>query len=150
MARVHRKIRRQRDDFLHKLSRQLVNNYGLIVFENLNIRGMMKNHKLAKHISDAAWSRLIQFTQYKAEEAGVEVRLVNPKNTTQACSGCGKIVPKTLADRVHCCPHCGLVMDRDLNASVNILMVGTTKNYAYGDPTSTLSSCCSEQVESLI
>lgn len=149
VARVHRKIRRQREDFLHKVSRNLVENYGCIVFEDLNIKGMLRNHKLAKHISDCAWRKLIEYTTYKAEEAGVEVRLVNPKNTTQICSGCGDVVPKTLADRIHCCPHCGLEVNRDLNAAINILTVGITGNHAYGDSTSTQGHCVLEQVESL-
>jgi len=132
------------------LSRELVDNYGCLVFEQLNIKGMVKNHNLAKHISDCSWRKLIEYTTYKAEEAGVEVRLVNPKNTTQICSGCGKIVPKTLADRTHNCSHCGLVMDRDLNAAKNILSrVGTTPSYAYGDLTSTQGHCVLEQVESM-
>ncbi len=135
VAKVYRKIRRQNDDTLHKLSRMLVENYGLIVFEDLNIQGMLRNHKLAKHISDASWNKLIQFTQYKAVDAGAEVRLVNPRNTSQKCSGCGEIVPKTLADRIHCCPHCGLVMDRDLNAAVNICTAGIAGINAYKDGT---------------
>ena len=144
VARVHRKIRRQREDFLHKVSRNLVENYGCIVFENLNIKGMLRNHKLAKHISDCAWRKLIDYTTYKAEEAGVEVRLVNPKNTTQICSSCGEVVPKALADRIHCCPHCGLEVDRDLNAAINIRSVGITQSYAYGDLTSTQGYCVLE------
>jgi putative transposase len=120
VARTHRKIRNQRNDFLHKTSTNLVREYGKLIFENLNIKGMVRNHKLAKHISDCSWNRLIQLVQYKAEEAGVELALVNPRNTTQMCSGCGEIVPKDLSDRIHCCPHCGLVMDRDLNAAINI------------------------------
>jgi len=148
VGRVHRKTRRQREDFLHKLSRELVENYGCLVFEQLNIKGMVRNYKLAKHISDCAWRKLIEYTTYKAEEAGVEVRLVNPKNTTQMCSSCGKIVPKTLADRTHNCSHCGLVMDRDLNAAKNICRVGTTLSYAYGDLTTTQEHCVFEQVGS--
>jgi putative transposase len=136
VARTHRKIRNQRNDFLHKTSTNLVREYGKLVFENLNIKGMVKNHKLAKHISDCSWNRLIQLVQYKAEEAGVEVVLINPRNTTQICSGCGEIVPKDLSDRIHCCPHCGLVMDRDLNASINIHTVGTTGIYACGESVS--------------
>ena len=120
------------------------------MFEQLNIKGMVKNHNLAKHISDCSWRKLIEYTTYKAEEAGVEVRLVNPKNTTQICSGCGKIVPKTLADRTHNCSHCGLEIDRDLNAAKNILSrVGTTPSYAYGDLTSTQGHCILEQVGSM-
>jgi putative transposase len=121
VAKVHRKIRRQRDDFLHKTSTWLVENYGGIAFEDLNISGMLKNHCLAKHIADASWNKLVNMTSYKAEYAGSRVALVDPRGTSQRCSGCGEKVQKTLADRIHCCPHCGLVMDRDLNASVNIL-----------------------------
>ncbi len=149
LAKAHRTIRRQREDFLHKLSRELIENYGCIAFEQLNIKGMVRNHKLAKHISDCAWKKLIEYTTYKAEEAGVEVKLVNPKNTTQMCSDCGEIVPKTLADRTHSCPHCNLVMDRDLNAAKNISRVGTTQSYACGDSTSTQGHCVLGQVESL-
>ena len=73
-------------------------------------------------------------TNYKAEEAGGEVVLVNPKNTSQNCSGCGNKVPKTLKDREHICPYCGLEMDRDLNASINILnRAGTARINACGD-----------------
>ena len=149
VAKVHRRIRRQRSDFLHKLSTNLVNNYGIITFEDLNIRGMLKNHCLAKHISDASWNQLIGLTQSKAESAGSEVRLVNPRGTSQKCSQCGKTVKKTLAERTHKCPYCGLVMDRDLNASLNICMAGRARNYSCGDLTSTLKNCSEEQVGSL-
>jgi len=141
VAKQHRRIRNQRDDFLHKLSRELVTTYGTIVFEDLKVKNMLKNHKLAKHISDCSWNKLVQYTTYKAESAGVTVVLVNPKNTSQMCSNCGQIVKKTLADRVHSCS-CGVVLDRDYNASVNILKrgtVGTTGSYACGDNTSTLA-----------
>jgi putative transposase len=134
VARRHRKIRNQRSDFLHKISTELVEKYGIIVFENLNIKGMVKNHKLAKHISDASWNKLIQMTSYKAEYAGCEVVLVDPRNTSQNCSACGKKVSKTLRERTHICPHCGLVMDRDLNASINIKnRAGTAQIDACGE-----------------
>jgi putative transposase len=96
----------------------------MIAFENLNINGMLKNHHLAKHIQDPAWGKLIQFTQSKAAKAGKIVELVDARYTSQRCSHCGLIVPKTLADRAHLCPNCGLEMDRDLNASLNILTLG--------------------------
>lgn len=121
VAGIHRKIRNQRSDFAHKLSRTLVNTYDTIVFEKLQIKNMVKNHHLAKSISDAGWGQLIQFTQYKAEYAGRVVELVDPKNTTQNCSSCGTKVPKSLSVRTHNCPHCGLIMDRDHNAAINIL-----------------------------
>jgi len=82
---------------------------------------MMKNHHLAKSIGDSAWGNLIQFTGNKAEEAGKTVVLVNPKNTSQECSVCGAIVKKSLAVRTHSCPNCNFVVDRDLNASFNII-----------------------------
>jgi putative transposase len=134
VAKLHRKIRRQRDDFLHKVSAHLATNYSTIAFEKLNIRGMLKNHCLAKHISDASWNKLIQLTTYKAESAGGCVVKVDAKYTSQNCSGCGERVSKTLAERTHCCPRCGLVMDRDENAAVNILnRVGSTQINAQGD-----------------
>lgn len=134
VAKVHRKIRRQREDFLHKTSTMLVSKYGCICFEDLNISGMLKNHCLAKHISDASWNRLVNMTTYKAEKAGGRVVLVDPRGTSQRCSGCGEKVSKTLAERIHCCPSCGLVMDRDLNASINIKnTAGSAGIYAQED-----------------
>lgn len=124
VAKIHRKIQNLRRDFLHKLSRKLVDTADLIVFEKLNIKNMLQNHSLAKHIADHAWSTLIQFTTYKAERAGKSVELIDARHTTQRCSSCGFIVPKTLKDRVHECPHCGLRLDRDHNAALNILTLG--------------------------
>ncbi|WP_406660802.1 transposase [Methanolobus sp. ZRKC3] len=129
VVKVHRKIRNQRLDFNHKLSRILVDRFDRIVFEDLNINNMVKNHHLAKSISDVAWGQLIQMTKYKAEETGKFVELVNPYNTSQMCSGCGTLVKKSLAVRTHKCPECGLELDRDHNAAINILnlcTVGTT------------------------
>ena len=121
LARVHRKVHNQRTDFAHKLSRQLADRYSTITFEKLNILNMVKNHHLAKSIVDASWNKLIQYTTYKAEEAGGKVVLVGPKNTSQMCSRCGMLVKKGLSVRVHQCWNCGLVIDRDLNAALNIL-----------------------------
>ncbi len=121
VAQLHRKIRHQRKDFHHKLSRKLVDTYDLIVYENLTITNMVKNHHLAKSISDAGWGQLMCFTEYKAEEAGTVVEYVSAYNTTQLCSRCGKIVPKTLATRIHRCPYCGLDLARDHNSAITIL-----------------------------
>ncbi len=121
VARAHRKICNQRKDFHHKLSRKLVDTYDLIVFEKFRITNMVKNHHVAKSISDAGWGQLMCFTEYKAEEAGTLVEYVNAYNTTQLCSRCGKIVPKTLATRIHRCPYCGLVLARDHNSAITIL-----------------------------
>ena len=121
---IHERVANRRRDFAHKLSRKLINEYQLIAFEDLNTNGMLKNHSLAKSIADVAWSQLIQFTQNKAEEAGRTVVLVDPRHTSQLCSGCGAVVHKDLSVRVHECPYCGLVMDRDQNAALNILSRG--------------------------
>ena len=122
--RVHERITNRKNDFIQKLSLKLVESYDLIVFEDLNIKGMVKNHCLAKHIADAAWNKLITTTSYKAEWAGKRVELVNPSNTSQICSGCGQLVQKDLSERVHRCPFCGLTLDRDHNAAINILRLG--------------------------
>jgi putative transposase len=122
--RVHERISNKRDDFVQKGGLNLVKSYDLIAFEDLNIRGMIKNHCLAKHIADAAWNKLITTTSYKAEWAGKRVELVNPSNASQICSGCGQVVLKDLFERVHRCSFCGLILDRDHNAAINILRLG--------------------------
>ncbi|NMC34026.1 MAG: IS200/IS605 family element transposase accessory protein TnpB, partial [Veillonellaceae bacterium] len=132
VAKISQDVQNHRDEFLHQVSRTLVDSADLIVFENLNISGMLKNHHLAKHIQDHAWGKLIQFTQSKAAKAGKMVELVDARYTSQKCSQCGIMVPKTLADRVHHCPKCGLEMDRDVNASLNILTLGL-RGRAYRD-----------------
>lgn len=124
VARVHERIGNHRYEFVQQLSRKIVDEYGFIAFENLNIKDMVQNHCLAKSISDAAWRMLINATKYKAESAGTTVVLVNPAYTSQICSRCGTLVPKDLSNRTHNCPSCGLVMDRDENAAINILRLG--------------------------
>ncbi len=121
IARVHRKIRNQRKDFAHKTSRTLVNTYDLIAFENLNIRGMVQNHHLAKSICDAGWYQLQKLTAYKAEDAGKLVEFCIANGTSQECHFCGNIEHLTLADRVFHCSRCGNIEDRDVNASINVL-----------------------------
>jgi len=125
VARVYEKISNQRKDFAHKLSRSLVHQFGTVVFEDLNIRGMIQDGHLAKSIHDVAWHQLVQYTIYKAEEAGRSVILVDPRNTSKKCSRCGSIKEDlTLDDRTYICTRCGLVLDRDFNASINILALG--------------------------
>ena len=116
----------RRNNFAHQESRKLVNRYGLIVFEDLDIKGMQAkgNRAINRGIADVAWNQLVTFTGSKAEEAGRSVIRVDPRNTSQMCSSCGQIVKKDLHVRVHSCPHCGLVISRDLNASLNILARG--------------------------
>ena len=121
---VHPRIANRRKDFAHQKSRELVNRFGCMVFEDLHVKNMLQNHGLAKSISDAAGNQLILYTTYKAEKAGRVVVLVDPRNTSKRCSGCGTLVEKSLSVRVHPCPVCGLVMDRDENAANNILRLG--------------------------
>ena len=118
---IHERIANKRNDFIQKVSLKLAKSYDLIVFEDLNIEGMVKNHCLAKHIADASWNKLIITTSYKAEWAGKRVELVNHFNTSQICSGYSQIVKKDLSKRVHRCSFCGLTLDRDHNAAINIL-----------------------------
>jgi putative transposase len=121
---IHARIANLRKDFAHKFSRYLADVFQVVVFEDLNTKGMMKLRSLAKSIGDAAWNQLIQYTTYKAVSADRRVLLVNPAYTSQDCSQCRDRVKKALSERVHRCSKCGLEMDRDLNASLNILTRG--------------------------
>jgi len=116
----------RRNNLAHQESRKLVNVYQVMVFERLDIADMQSNGNkvVNRGIADVAWGQFVQYTSYKAENAGRTVLLVNPRGTTQMCSGCGEVVPKDLSVRVHDCPHCGLKIDRDLNAALNILARG--------------------------
>ena len=120
VSRIHERIRNRRHDFVHQTARRLVNRYGVIAVEKLNVRGMVKNHCLAKSISDASWSMFRSVLTGKAERANRLVVAVNPAYTSQRCSGCGDIQKKSLSVRTHRCTVCGLVLDRDTNAAVNI------------------------------
>jgi len=124
-SKIHEKLANIRKDFAHKAALNLVNKYDLIVFEDLSIDKMQdtKMKNIRKGIADVAWNQFVQFTQYKAEWAGKRVVLIDPKNTSKMCSRCGSLVPKELSERTHSCS-CGLVLDRDLNASINILRRG--------------------------
>jgi putative transposase len=124
VERVHERIANRRNDFANKVSRQLVDRFGAIVFEDLDIKNMLKNHCLAKSISDVAWNMLVKATESKAAYAGSKVVLVDPRQTSQMCSRCGLIVEKDLSERIHSCSECGLTMDQDLNAAINILRLG--------------------------
>ena len=92
--------------------------------EDLNVKDMLGQKKYSKSIADASWAQLLQKLSYKAEEAGKTVVAVDPRNTSQMCSQCGALVKKDISIRIHHCPHCGLKIDRDLNASYNILRLG--------------------------
>nr|HET6901881.1 transposase [Ktedonobacteraceae bacterium] len=142
VAKSHHKVRNQRQDFLHKESRTLVNAYGTIVFEELQPAILSRRPKpkqgengtylpngaaakggLNKSIIDAGWGMFQQFCTYKAENAGRRVLFVNPKYTSQVCSGCGTVKKKALSERWHSC-ECGTELDRDHNAALNILALG--------------------------
>lgn len=137
VARVHEKISNRRRDFLHKTSRNLVDSHEGFAFEKLRVKNMLKNRPLAKAIADASWSTLVFMMAYKAEKAGKPFVLVEARGTTQQCSGCGSIVSKTLRDRGHACSCCGLVLDRDHNAAINIQRrAGTVQTHACGEAAS--------------
>ena len=133
VAQISRRVTNLRDEFCHQVSRKLVDSADAIVFEDLNILGMVKNRRYAKSISDVSWGKLVRYTQSKAASAGKSVVLVDPRNTSQLCSECGEMVPKDPSVRVHNCPHCGLVLDRDYNAALNILTLGL-REIACGEP----------------
>ena len=122
VAKLHKKVSNQRKDFQHKVSKQIVDNYGYIAVEDLQIKNMVKNHNLAKSIHDAGWGQFVSFLTYKAEEAGCYIEKINPRNTSKSCSICGYIYKDmTLFVRNWVCPICNAIHDRDINASINIV-----------------------------
>ena len=118
---LHAHIRNLRHEHHHQTALFLIRLYGLIGVEGLSVANMLKNHSLARAISDAGWAGFVNVLRYKAERAGAEVVAVNPRGTSQECSRCGVVVAKSLAARWHTCPHCGLSLHRDENAAKNIL-----------------------------
>jgi putative transposase len=118
---LHAHVANQRREHHHKTALNLIRCYGLIAVENLNIRGMVRNHRLSRAIADAAWGGFLTVLGHKAESAGVTVMAVNAWGTSQQCSECGADVHKALSVRQHVCPHCGLSLHRDENAARNIL-----------------------------
>lgn len=128
VAKVHRTVSRQREDYLHNLSKQKVESQDFIAAEDLKVRNLLKNHCLARSIADAGWRKFLTMLQYKAELYGKIVVLVPPGNTTQTCSVCGYTLKGdeklTLSDREWTCPSCGTHHDRDTNAAKNILERG--------------------------
>ena len=122
LAKGYLKVSRQRKDFAAKAASALVKSSDLIAYEDLKIASLVKNHQLAKSISDAAWGLFLSWVRYYGSLHGIPVVAVSPRFTTQDCSGCGERVKKTLSMRTHICPACGLVLDRDWNAALNILL----------------------------
>ncbi len=120
LALLYERIHNKRRDFLHNLSTYYSSRYDLIFLERLRVMNMTRNHRLARKILDASWSTFRNMLQYKANRV-VEVE---PAYTSIDCSRCGCPVPKPLAVRTHACPECRAVLDRDYNASLNILQRG--------------------------
>jgi putative transposase len=148
VAKLHKKITNSRVDNLHKVSSDLIKKYDVIVLEDLNIKGMVKNHKLAKSISDASWGKFIELLTYKAQWDDKQIVHVSrwfPSSKT--CNCCGYINQNLkLKDRTWTCPSCKVVLDRDLNASKNILKEGLKDisagivDYRHGDEISPASA----------
>lgn len=130
LCHAYERSANRRNNFAHQESRKLVNEYQFIAFEKLDIKDMQVNGNkrvpsgCSRGIADVAWGQFVRFTTHKAANAGRVVALVNPRGTTQNCSGCGVIVPKDITVRIHDCPHCGLKLSRDHNAALNILARG--------------------------
>lgn len=123
LANQYKHLANCRKDFLHKESRKIANTYDFVSIENLNIPQMVQSGNLAKEILDAGWGSFAEKLAYKVEETGGEFVRIDPAYTSQDCSSCGNRVKKDLSERVHDCP-CGLILDRDHNAALNILRIG--------------------------
>jgi putative transposase len=123
-ARKHLRVSRQREEFVKSVALRLVKSNDLIAYEDLNIKGMVKNRHLAKSITDAGWSVFRQWLEYFGDKYGKLTIAVSPHNTSQNCSNCGQKVQKSLSTRTHVCPHCGYTDCRDRNAALNILQKG--------------------------
>lgn len=123
LGRKHLKVSRQRKDFAIELARCAVKSNDLVVFEDLRVRNMVKNHRFAKSINDAAWRQFFEWLEYYGQVFGKIVIAVPPQYSSQECSSCHQIVKKALSQRTHVC-ECGLILDRDENASRNLLAKG--------------------------
>ena len=127
VARLHEHIANQRLDWWHRVTRQVVETYGTLVLEDLSLKFMLHSGPLSRSAHDVGLGIFRDLLAYKALEAGCEIIAVDPRNTSQACSGCGRIVLKSSSVRVHVCPDCGLTLDRDVNAARNILRLGHSR-----------------------
>ncbi len=139
MGRVYLTLQRQREDFARKTASALISSYDLIALEDLKVRNLVRNRRLAKAISDVSWSRLRRWVEYYGRLQEVLVVAVPPEYTTQDCSGvlpdgspCRQRIRKSLSMRTHICPRCGLILDRDHNAAAVILQRGLALARAEG------------------
>ncbi|HEX9412477.1 MAG TPA: transposase, partial [Ktedonobacterales bacterium] len=121
LARVYLHVSRQREDHARKLAGTLISSCDWIAYEDVQVRNMVKNHHLAKSISDASWARFLWWVEHYAHSHAIVAVAVPPHWTSLDCSGCKRRVRKSLSVRTHHCPHCGLLLDRDHNAARNIL-----------------------------
>ena len=150
LSRKHLKVSRRRKDFAVKLARYVVQSNDLVAYEDLSVRNMVKNKKLSKSISDAAWTAFRNWIEYFGKVFGVATVAVAPHYTSQNCSNCEKVVKKSLSQRTHICPHCGFVLDRDWNAARNILELGlrTVGNTGTYNASGDIDLCLSEETPS--
>ncbi len=150
-ARKHLRVSRQREEFAKRVALRLIQSNDLVAYVgeactkciDLNVAGLVKNRHLSKSISDAGWTLFRRWLAYFADKYGKIAIAVPPHNTSQNCSSCGEKVQKSLSTRIHICPHCGFVADRDTNAAINILKlglsrVGRTRIHASGETPSWL------------
>ncbi len=121
LAKAYLKVQRQREDFARKTASTLIASHDLIAYEHLRIANLVKNRNLAKSINDASWGRFLSWLTYYGVMHGIVVIAVEPAFTSQDCSACGTRIKKSLSVRTHICSGCGLVLDRDHNAAINIL-----------------------------
>lgn len=121
VRKIHARVKNQRREHHYQVADKLVRRCGFIGVERLAVSNMVKNRSLSRAISDAGWSQFLSILKHKANKAGASVVEVDPRGTSQECSGCGKEVPKPLKERWHSCPSCGLSLHRDHNAALNIL-----------------------------
>ena len=126
VSKVHKKVKNQRNDYQHKVSRELADKHNTICLETLNVKNMVKNKKLAKAISDVSWSSFITKLDYKiAENQGCLIKIDRFYPSSKTCSNCGNVKKELkLSERTYHCEECGFTIDRDLNASINILKAG--------------------------
>ena len=126
VSKLHKKVKNQRNDYQHKVSRELSDKFKVICLETLKVKNMVKNRKLAKAISDVSWSSFIEKLSYKvAENQGYLVKIDTYYPSSKTCSNCGCVKETlSLSERTYNCNECGFTIDRDLNASINILNVG--------------------------
>ncbi|MEA5573200.1 transposase [Calothrix sp. UHCC 0171] len=136
--RKHLRVSRQRKEYCKRVAYSVIQSNDLVAYEDLNVKGLVRNRHLAKSISDAGWSTFRAWLEYFGNKYGKVTVAVPPHHTSQNCSNCGEKVKKSLSTRTHVCPHCGYTEDRDINAAINILRlglstVGHTGTHAWGD-----------------